>query len=77
MLADEKVAFREAESAATAAHFDRLRSGRIDTAQTSALHLDLLRDLKLINSHIVAAAAYPVLERTGALLPSRIAANEM
>ena len=77
MLADEKVAFREAESTATAAHFDRLRSGRIDTAQTSALHLDLLRDLKLINSHIVAAAAYPVLERTGALLPSRIAANEM
>ncbi|MGF6408672.1 Na/Pi cotransporter family protein [Paraburkholderia sp. MM5482-R1] len=77
MLADEKVAFREAESAATAAHFERLRSGRIDTAQTSALHLDVLRDLKLINSHIVAAAAYPVLERTGALLPSRIASNEM
>ncbi|RKF35700.1 Na/Pi cotransporter family protein [Paraburkholderia fungorum] len=77
MLADEKVAFREAESAATASHFERLRAGRIDSAQTSALHLDLLRDLKLINSHIVAAAAYPVLERTGALLPSRIAANEM
>ncbi|MEM5386725.1 Na/Pi cotransporter family protein [Paraburkholderia phymatum] len=77
MLADEKVAFREAESTVTASHFERLRSGRIDTAQTSALHLDLLRDLKLINSHIVAAAAYPVLERTGALLPSRIAANEM
>ncbi|SIT40819.1 Na/Pi-cotransporter II-related protein [Paraburkholderia piptadeniae] len=77
MLADEKVAFREAESTATASHFERLRSGRIDSAQTSALHLDLLRDLKLINSHIVAAAAYPVLERTGALLPSRIAENEM
>ncbi|MEX3935152.1 Na/Pi cotransporter family protein [Paraburkholderia phymatum] len=77
MLADEKVAFREAETTVTASHFERLRSGRIDTAQTSALHLDLLRDLKLINSHIVAAAAYPVLERTGALLPSRIAANEM
>ncbi|SEK05548.1 Na/Pi cotransporter family protein [Paraburkholderia diazotrophica] len=77
MLADEKVTFREAESTATASHFERLRSRRIDTAQTSALHLDLLRDLKLINSHIVAAAAYPVLERTGALLPSRIAANEM
>jgi phosphate:Na+ symporter len=77
MLADEKVAFREAESTATASHFERLRSGRIDSAQTSALHLDLLRDLKLINSHIVAAAAYPVLERTGALLPSRLAASEM
>ncbi|WP_028223281.1 Na/Pi cotransporter family protein [Paraburkholderia oxyphila] len=77
MLADEKVAFRTAETTATAAHFDRLRSGRLDTAQTSALHLDLLRDMKLINSHIVAASAYPILERTGALLPSRIAANEM
>ncbi|MFJ1211602.1 Na/Pi cotransporter family protein [Burkholderia pyrrocinia] len=77
MLADEKVAFREAESTATAAHFDRLRSGRLDTAQTSALHLDLLRDMTLINSHIVAAAAYPILERTGSLLPSRIAADEM
>ena len=52
-----------------------MRSGRIDTAETSALHLDLLRDMKLINGHIVAAAAYPVLERTGALLPTRIAMN--
>ena len=42
-----------------------LRTGRLEAAQTSALHLELLRDLKLINSHIVAAVAYPVLERTG------------
>ncbi|MBN3786049.1 Na/Pi cotransporter family protein [Burkholderia sp. Ac-20353] len=77
MLADEKVTFREAESTATAAHFDRLRSGSLDSAQTSALHLDLLRDMTLINSHIVAAAAYPILERTGSLLPSRIATDEM
>lgn len=76
MLADEKVLFREAESQATALHFDRLRSGRLDTAQASALHLDLLRDMKLINGHIVAAAAYPVLERTGELLSSRIATND-
>ncbi|MFT4119187.1 Na/Pi cotransporter family protein [Bradyrhizobium sp.] len=72
LLADEKVAFREAESIATAAHLNRLRSNSLDVAQASALHLDLLRDMKLINSHIVAAAAYPVLEQTGALLPSRI-----
>lgn len=75
-LADEKVTFRAAESAATAAHFERLRSGRLDTAQTSAMHLDLLCDMKLINSHIVAAAAYPILERDGVLLVSRIAAND-
>ena len=35
--------------------------------------LDLLRDMKLVNSFVVAAAAYPVLDRTGQLLPSRIA----
>ncbi|CAH1663260.1 Na/Pi cotransporter family protein [Chelatococcus asaccharovorans] len=75
LLAEEKVAFRDAENAATSAHFARLRTGRLDTTETSALHLDLLRDIKLINSHIVAAAAYPVLERTGDLLPSRIVAS--
>lgn len=73
LLADEKVVLREAENRATTTHFDRLRDGRPDVAQASALHLDLLRDLKLINSYIVAAAAYPVLERTGELLPSRLA----
>jgi phosphate:Na+ symporter len=72
-LADEKVVFRQAESDATAAHFDRLRAGRVDTAETSALHLDLLRDMKQINSHIVAAAAYPILEQAGELLTSRLA----
>lgn len=75
LLADEKPAFRDAESAATRAHFQRLRAGRLDATEPSALHLDLLRDMKLINSHLVAAAAYPVLERTGQLLPSRIATN--
>lgn len=74
MLAAEKEAFRDLETAATRAHFARLREGRIDTAETSALHLDVVRDLKRINSHLVAGAAYPVLEREGELLPTRIAA---
>lgn len=72
LLADEKVAFRDAESRATLQHFERLRGSRLPTAQASALHLDLLRDMKLINSHLVAAAAYPVLERSGELLVSRV-----
>ncbi len=72
LLVDQKAVFRDAESKATASHFDRLRNGDLQTAQASSIHLDLLRDMKLINSHIVAAAAYPVLERTGALLPSRM-----
>jgi phosphate:Na+ symporter len=41
----------------------------------SAIHLDLLRDMKLINSLIVAAAAYPVLDRAGELLPTRLVAQ--
>lgn len=72
LLVDEKVAFRDAESKATASHVNRFRNSDLQAAQASSIHLDLLRDIKLINSHIVAAAAYPVLERTGALLPSRV-----
>ena len=72
LLVGEKEVFRSLEAAATETHFDRLRAGRIDTAETSTLHLDALRDLKSVNTHLVAAAAYPVLERTGELLTSRL-----
>jgi phosphate:Na+ symporter len=75
LLADEKQVFRDAEAAAMRTHFERLRAGRLDPTEPSALKLDLLRDMKLINSHLVAAAAYPVLEHAGALLPTRIAMN--
>ena len=68
MLPDEKVRFRQAEHQATQSHFERLRQGNIETAETSSLHLDLIRDLKQINSHLVAAAAYTVLQE---LLHSR------
>jgi phosphate:Na+ symporter len=54
------------------AHFEQLRSGRSDLAETSALHLDALRDLKSVNTHLVAAAAYPVLANTGELLSTRL-----
>lgn len=71
-LVAEKDAFRAAETQAVAAHFDRLRSGNVSTAETSSLHLDALRDLKRVNSHLVEAAAYPILEPSGDLLPSRL-----
>jgi phosphate:Na+ symporter len=71
LLADEKVLFRKAEREGTEAHFQRLREGSIETMETSSLHLDLVRDMKQINSHLVAAAAYPVLEERGELLQSR------
>jgi phosphate:Na+ symporter len=72
LLAAEKEAFRALETASTDAHFERLRSRRVDTTETSALHLDALRDLKRVNTHIVAAAAYPVLEGKGELLSTRL-----
>jgi phosphate:Na+ symporter len=75
LLAEEKPAFRDAETAATQAHFERLRAGGVDTVETSTIYLDLLRNMKLINGHIVAAAAYPILERSGELLQSRIVTN--
>lgn len=71
-LAEEKVAFRRAERDAVAVHFDVMRTDRTGEGMQSAIHLDLLRDMKLINSLIVAAAAYPVLDRAGELLPTRL-----
>jgi phosphate:Na+ symporter len=70
-LLGEKEVFRDLEARATEAHFGRIRAGRVESVETSALHLDVLRDLKRINAHI-AAAAYPVLEKLGELLPSRL-----
>ena len=69
---EEKETFRALETEATAAHFERLREGKVGIVETSALHLDALRDLKRVNAHLVAAAAYPVLEGKGDLLPSRL-----
>ncbi|HVZ07284.1 Na/Pi cotransporter family protein [Rhodopila sp.] len=69
LLVAEKEAFRAIEADATAAHVEALREGRVDAG---ALHLDTLRDLKQVNGHLVAAAAYPVLESKGELLPSRV-----
>lgn len=75
-LAEEKLAFRRAEAMATTTHFALMRNGITAASQSSALHLDLIRDMKQVNSHIVAAAAYPVLDRVGELLPTRLATSE-
>jgi phosphate:Na+ symporter len=70
-LLEEKVAIREAERAAAENHLARLREGRLQSIETSSLHLDILRDLKRIHSHIC-SVAYPILETTGELQPSRL-----
>jgi phosphate:Na+ symporter len=70
-LLHEKEVFRDLEARATETHFGRIGAGRVESVETSALHLDILRDLKRINAHL-AAAAYPVLEKRGELLSSRL-----
>ena len=74
-LVEEKVVIREAERAAAENHLERLRNGLTASVETSSLHLDILRDLKRIYSHIC-AIAYPVLEATGELRPSRLKSQE-
>jgi phosphate:Na+ symporter len=70
-LVAEKDEFRYMERAAVRGHLDRLRSGRLESIETSALHLDVLRDLKRIHAH-VASAAHPILEAAGELNRSRL-----
>jgi phosphate:Na+ symporter len=65
-LLAEKAALRDAELAATEQHLDRLREGRPETVETTSMHLDVLRDLKRIHSHIC-SVAYPVLDAAGEL----------
>ncbi|MCG8560291.1 MAG: Na/Pi cotransporter family protein, partial [Hyphomicrobiales bacterium] len=52
--------FRELEREANDSHLDRLRQGLVESIETSGLHIDILRDLKRINSHIT-AIGYAVL----------------
>jgi len=73
-LLDGKTRFRQAEIAASESHLARLREGRSESIETSALHIDVLRDLKRIHSHIC-ATAYPVLEAAGELLTTRLKAE--
>ena len=69
VLSQQKAEFRRREGEAIKTHFARLRQQREATAPA----LDLLRDIKRLNDHLVAGAAYPVLEAAGELMPSRIA----
>jgi len=71
-LANEKGHFRDIEAQAAEQQLARIKAGQVDAADLGALYLDILRDLKSINSHLVGAAAYPLLAKQGELLPSRL-----
>jgi phosphate:Na+ symporter len=70
-LLEEKVRFRDMEREYAATHLNRLSDQSMQSMDTSALHLDLISDLKRINSHIC-SIAYPILDTAGVLAPSRL-----
>jgi len=70
-LLREKEVFRDFETSATQSQFGRSRAGPQESVEAGRLHLDIVRDLKRVNSHL-SAAAYPILEGQGELLPSRL-----
>ena len=64
MLFDAKASIRELESKSVTTHLERIGTGISQSIETSSLHLDIIRDLKRINSHLT-SIAYPVLKASG------------
>ncbi|MFG5777683.1 Na/Pi cotransporter family protein [Comamonas sp. J-3] len=70
-LLEEKARFRDLELAYSASHLERLSHNSVPSIETSSLHIDLISDLKRINS-LLCSVAYPILEAAGALAHSRL-----
>ena len=75
-LLEEKARFRDLEHAYAANHIARLQDNTAQSIETSSLHLDLLSELKRINSHIC-SIAYPILESKGALSATRLRQSQL
>ncbi len=70
-LLEEKARFRDLEHTFASNHLARLADNTVHSIETSSLHLDLISELKRINSHIC-SIAYPILDSAGALSPTRL-----
>ncbi len=70
-LLEEKARFRDLEREYAGSHIARLQDNTASSIETSSLHLDLISDLKRINSHIC-SIAYPILDSAGVLSQTRI-----
>ncbi len=70
-LLEEKARFRDLEREYATTHLVRLSDKTVQSMETSSLHIDLISELKRINSHIC-SIAYPILDSAGALAPSRL-----
>ncbi len=67
-----KELFRKTEYDNRLSHLSRLRKGDRNSLETSAFHMDILRDFKKINSYL-SSTAYAILEANGELRHSRLA----
>ena len=70
-LLAEKERFRDLERAYSHKHLDRLTGQTLHSIETSGLHLDLISNMKRLNS-LFCSTAYPVLEAVGALNNTRL-----
>jgi phosphate:Na+ symporter len=70
-LLEEKTRFSDLEREYAATHLARLAVNTLQSIETSSLHLDLISDLKRINS-LICSVAYPILDSAGALAPNRL-----
>ena len=75
-LAMEKDQFRAIETDAARQQMQKITSGQAASAGMESLYLDILRDIKTINSYLVGAAAYPILAKHNELLPNRLRDND-
>lgn len=74
-LIAQKVEFRERELSFADSHLQRLAWNTPESIETSSLHLDLISEMKRINSHLC-SVAYPILENAGVLSRSRLKAEQ-
>ncbi len=69
-LLERKTKLRAMEQESIDSHLVRLSKRKPKTMASSNYHIDLVRDLKRVNSHF-ASVAYPILEQAGQLHDSR------
>lgn len=70
-LLAEKEHFRDLERAYHDTHLGRLYGQSVQSIETSSLHLDIISDMRRINSFFC-STAYPILEQAGKLRRSRL-----
>ncbi|EYS88283.1 membrane protein [Cupriavidus sp. SK-4] len=75
-LMAEKANFRELERKYARTHLQRVAVQTAESIETSSLHLDVISELKRLNS-LFCATAYPVLEQAGVLNRSRMKEDDL